>query len=141
MYLNFTLFNPKLPPLRVGVTKFTTSGLLPLHMLHTKFGKDWPSSFWGEDVTDNRRWGTQTHSNNYIYQFERIFLLLASICNPYTLHRLKYPVFPLMVIWKLNYPCTTCLVPIYQIFVWKLTNRHRSGSSILSLFKQNWKSL
>ena len=37
-------------PFGLGVMKFTISGLLPLMMLHTKFGKDWPSSFWEEDV-------------------------------------------------------------------------------------------
>ena len=37
-------------PFGWGVMKFTISCLLTLQMLHTKFGKDWPSSFWGEDV-------------------------------------------------------------------------------------------
>ena len=30
--------------------KLTISCLLTLQMLHTKFGKDWPSSSWEEDV-------------------------------------------------------------------------------------------
>ena len=55
-------------PFGWGVMKFTISGLLPLMMLHTKFGKDWPSSFWGEDVnarrkTNDARRRTPTHSN------------------------------------------------------------------------------
>ena len=53
----------------------TISSLLPLMMLHTKFGKDWHSSFWGKDVnarrttndgrrtTDDARRRTPTHSN------------------------------------------------------------------------------
>ena len=34
--------------------KFTISCLLTLQMLHTKFGKDWPSSSWEEDVNARR---------------------------------------------------------------------------------------
>ena len=49
-YSNFTLFTIKLPPLWVGVMKFTISCLLTLQMLHTKFGLDSPSSSWEEDV-------------------------------------------------------------------------------------------
>ena len=33
-----------------GVVTFTISCLLPLQMLHTKFGQDWPSGFWEEYV-------------------------------------------------------------------------------------------
>ena len=52
----------------MGGHELTISGLLPLMMLHTKFGKDWPSSFWGEDVnarrkTDDAQRRTPTHSN------------------------------------------------------------------------------
>ena len=36
------------------VTKFTITYLLTLQMLHTKFGKDWPSSSW-EEVNGRRR--------------------------------------------------------------------------------------
>ena len=51
-----------------GVMKFIISCLLTLQMLHTKFGYDWPSSFWVEDVNawrtthDGRRL-TPTHGN------------------------------------------------------------------------------
>ena len=48
---------PKLPPLGVGVMKFTISGLIPLHML--LIGIDWPSCFRGIDVTGPR----STHSS------------------------------------------------------------------------------
>ena len=41
-------------PFGWGVMKFTISGLLPLMMLDIKFGKDWPSSFWGEDLNAPR---------------------------------------------------------------------------------------
>ena len=44
-YINFSLFIPKLPSLRWGVTKFTISCLLILKMLHYKFCQYWPSSF------------------------------------------------------------------------------------------------
>ena len=57
-------------PFGWGVMKFIISGLLPLIMLHTKFGKDWPGSFWGEDINARRTknakdaWRrTPTHSN------------------------------------------------------------------------------
>ena len=43
----FYRFTPKVRPLRVGGM---FSGLHLLLMPHTKFGKDWLSSFWGEDV-------------------------------------------------------------------------------------------
>ena len=33
-----------------GVMKFTISCLLTLKMLNSKFGQDWPRSFWEEDV-------------------------------------------------------------------------------------------
>ena len=46
--------SPNYLPYGWRVMKFTISGLLPLIMLHTKFGKDWPSSFWGEDVNVRR---------------------------------------------------------------------------------------
>ena len=48
---------------------FTIVGLLPLQMPHTKFGKDWPSSYWGDvngrrttKTHDKQQW-TLTHSN------------------------------------------------------------------------------
>ena len=55
-------------PLGVGVMKFTISGLLPLHMLYSKFGKDLTNSFLGEDVkrrrtTDAALRRTQSHRN------------------------------------------------------------------------------
>ena len=37
-----------------GVMNFTISCLLTLQMLHTKFGKDWSSSFSEEDVKGRR---------------------------------------------------------------------------------------
>ena len=50
-YLNFTFFfTPKWIPLGVGFIKLTISCLLTLKMVHTKFGKVWPSSSWEEDV-------------------------------------------------------------------------------------------
>ena len=35
-----------------GIMKFTFFGLLTLQMLHTKYGKDWPSSSWEQDVNE-----------------------------------------------------------------------------------------
>ena len=47
----FYTLDPKITsPWDEGVMKSMISGLLSLHMLHTKFGKDWPSSFWVENV-------------------------------------------------------------------------------------------
>ena len=59
-YINFKFFTPKLPPLGVGVMKFTISCHLTLQLLHTKLGWDWPSSFWEEDFNARR---TPTCSN------------------------------------------------------------------------------
>ena len=57
-YINFTLLTPKLPPLGVEglqiYKKITFSCLFTLQMLHTKFGKYWPSSSWEEDVNGRR---------------------------------------------------------------------------------------
>ena len=49
-YVNFTPFSSKLPPLVVGVLKFTIACLLSLQMLQTKFGKDYLSSL--QEVID-----------------------------------------------------------------------------------------
>ena len=46
-------------PLGLDVMKFTFSGLLPLHMLHNKFGEAWSSRFLEEDGNGRR----PTHEN------------------------------------------------------------------------------
>ena len=47
-------------PFEWGVMKFTISRLLTLKMLQTKFGQDWPSISWEEDVN---AWRTTTDPN------------------------------------------------------------------------------
>ena len=46
-----------------GVMKFEISGLLFQQMLHTKFGKYWPSSLLEEDVNGRRRLPTLSNSH------------------------------------------------------------------------------
>ena len=58
----FTLFTPKLPPFESWVKKFTISCLLPLPMLHTKFGKDWEEAVNPRSTTNDARRRTPTHS-------------------------------------------------------------------------------
>ena len=42
-YINFNFLSQNYLALGCRVTKFTISCLLTLEMLHSKFGKDWPS--------------------------------------------------------------------------------------------------
>ena len=46
--------------------KFTISCLLTLPMLHTKFGKDWPSSSWEEDVNGRCTRHTAQHTTDNV---------------------------------------------------------------------------
>ena len=65
-YINFTLFTPKIHTLWLrghGIYNFLSS--LPLHMLHTKFGQDWPSSSW-EDVNGRRTTHDDRHQQQSI---------------------------------------------------------------------------
>ena len=52
IYQFYTFYLKIVSPCGGGVMKFTI--LFPLQVLHTKFGKDWPSSSWEEDVTRRR---------------------------------------------------------------------------------------
>ena len=76
-------FSPqKYLPLGLGVMKFTSSCLLTLQMLHTKFGKDWPSSFW--DVNGRRT----THYDNRSPEWLRWPKKCAKFWNS-LFHRIK----------------------------------------------------
>ena len=70
-------FYPKLSPLGVEGHKFRISCLFTLQMLHTKFGKDWPYSFWEEEYVDG--WGTPTHSNRSPKWLKNIIHLVIPI--------------------------------------------------------------
>ena len=41
-------------PIWRGVVKLKISSFITLQMLHAKFGKDWPSTSWEEDVNARR---------------------------------------------------------------------------------------